>query len=336
MEALPLGEIYHCEHCAGSLAKDTMNQKPEQYSYSDDEIDLRELFATLWRGKWIILATTLLFAVGGVAYAFSQPNVYTASVLLAPAIDESGGRISGQLAGLASLAGVNLGGEDFNKTVVAKEVLQSRAFLSDFIRRYSLASPLVAAEAWDAEREQWVIDTEIFNPNTGEWVSDDNGKSKEPTDWDLVKKFKELLRVSDNRDTGMVTVSITSLSPMAAKEWMDLLIKDLNERMRVQDIAEAEASIRYVEGKLQETSIAGMQQIFYQLIESETRTIMLANAQREYVFKTIDPAVVPQEPSGPKRALICVIAVMLGGMLGVSIVLVLAFIRFEKEEASHE
>jgi hypothetical protein len=30
-----------------------------------------------------------------------------------------------------------------------------------------------------------------------------------------------------------------------------------------------------------------MQQVFYQLIESETRTVMLANAQPKYVFKTV-------------------------------------------------
>jgi len=59
---------------------------------------------------------------------------------------------------------------------------------------------------------------------------------------------------------------------------------------------------------------------------------MLANAQREYVFRTIDPAVVPQEKSEPKRALIAVVATMLGGMLGVLTVFVLVFIRSGKKD----
>jgi LPS O-antigen subunit length determinant protein (WzzB/FepE family) len=61
---------------------------------------------------------------------------------------------------------------------------------------------------------------------------------------------------------------------------------------------------------------------------------MLANAQREYVFKTVDPAVVPQEKSEPKRALICVVATMLGGMLGVFVVFIRAFIKSGKESES--
>jgi LPS O-antigen subunit length determinant protein (WzzB/FepE family) len=102
--------------------------------------------------------------------------------------------------------------------------------------------------------------------------------------------------------------------------------------MRAEDIQEAEASISYLEAKLSETNIAGMQQVFYQLIERETRTVMLANAQREYVFRTVDPAVVPQEKAEPKRALIAIIATMLGGMIGIFVVFVSGFIRSWKEQ----
>lgn len=61
-----------------------MNQTSESQHYPDDEIDLRELFATLWRGKWIIILFTIIFAAAGVFYALSKPNIYQASVLLAP------------------------------------------------------------------------------------------------------------------------------------------------------------------------------------------------------------------------------------------------------------
>lgn len=302
-----------------------MNSTTEPHYYPEDEIDLRELFATLWRGKWVILMLTVVFAAGGVAYALSQPNVYTASALLAPASDETGSRVSGQLAGLASLAGVNIGSGSTNKTAIAKEVLQSRAFLSDFIRRHNLAVPLMATKAWDVDQEKWVVDTEKYDPAAGAWATDDEDKTLEPTDWDLVNAFREQLNVAESKNNSMVTVTLSSLSPIAAKEWLELLMKDLNAHMRDQDVADAEASIKYLEGKLQETNVAGMQQVFYQLIENQTRTIMLANAQQEYVFKTIDPAVVPQEKSGPKRTLIFVVAAVLGGMFGMFVVFVMAF-----------
>lgn len=306
-------------------------------SYPDDEIDLRELFATLWRGKWIIILFTTAFAASGVFYALSKPNIYIASVLLAPVQDEGGaGSLGGQLGGLASLAGISLGGDGSNKTIMAKQVLQSRVFLADFIHRHNLSVPLMATDGWSMEKQEWVINREVYNPQTGEWLQNENGRSLKPTDWDMVKKFKEdYLSVADDDETGMVTLNVKSQAPPVAKEWAENLVHDINEHMRKQDVKDAEARIAYLEEKLSETNIAGMQQVFYQLIESETRTVMLANAQNEYIFKTVDPAVTPQEKSGPKRALIAIVATMLGGMLGVFVVFVRAFIRsgrVEKEE----
>lgn len=298
----------------------------------EDEIDLREVFSILWRGKWAILAMTVIFAVAGVFYALSKPNVYVASALLAPVQNETSVGIGGQLSGLASLAGLSLGGGEANRTAIAKEVLQSRAFLSRFIRRHELSVPLMATNGWNFEEQVWAYDPEVYDSATGEWGVNEAGDTLKPSDWDLVKAFRGQLSISENKDNGMITIAVSSLSPLAAAKWTELLVDDINEHMRSQDIEEAEASIGYLEAKLNETNIAGMQQVFYQLIESETRTVMLANAQREYVFQTVDPAVVPQEKSGPKRALIAVTATILGGMLGVFIVFVVAFIRTGRKE----
>jgi len=312
----------------------TQHEAPQQANYPDDEIDLRELFAALWRGKWIIILFTIVFAAGGVFYALSKPDIYQSSVLLAPTQDEGGARgLSGQLGGLASLAGISLGGGGANQTTMAKAVLQSRAFLAGFIHRHNLSIPLMATKAWDMENEKWVINREVYNSETGEWLTNEQGESLKPTDWDMVKTFKGgYLSLTNDEETGMVTLNIKSQSPPVAKEWAEKLVHDINEHMREQDVKEAEARIAFLEGKLQETNIAGMQQVFYQLIESETRTVMLANAQQEYVFKTIEPAVAPQEKSEPKRALIAIVATMLGGMLGVFTVFVIAFIRSGKED----
>ena len=241
--------------------------------------------------------------------------------------------MSGQLGGLASLAGISLGGGGANQTAMAKAVLQSRAFLAGFIDRHNLSIPLMATEAWDMENGKWVINREVYNPETGEWLTNEQGESLKPKDWNMVKKFKGSLSLTSDKETGMFTLNVNSQSPPVAKEWAEKLVHDINEHMREQDVKEAEARIAYLEGKLQETNIAGMQQVFYQLIESETRTVMLANAQQEYVFKTIDPAVVPQEKSGPKRALIAVVATMLGGMLGIFSVFIIAFIQNGKKQA---
>ncbi|NMT03838.1 LPS O-antigen length regulator, partial [Vibrio parahaemolyticus] len=98
---------------------------PPQSQSSDDEIDLRELFKALWKGKWIIVVATFIFAIGSVLYSLSLPDIYKSDALLAPAESSNGGGLSkmaGQLGGLAALAGVNLGGGETSQTDLAVQV----------------------------------------------------------------------------------------------------------------------------------------------------------------------------------------------------------------------
>ena len=90
--------------------KDTEQLKEASF----EEIDIREILLVIWGGKLKILFITLVFAVVSVINALLEPDRYTASVLLAPAEEGSSGATIGgslsQLGGLASLAGVTIGG----------------------------------------------------------------------------------------------------------------------------------------------------------------------------------------------------------------------------------
>jgi LPS O-antigen subunit length determinant protein (WzzB/FepE family) len=109
------------------------------------------------------------------------------------------------------------------------------------------------------------------------------------------------------------------------------LVEDVNAAVKAQDVAEAEKSIEYLREQVTNTSLADLQAVFFDLIQSQTETVMLAEVRQEYVFKTIDPAVAPEEKSKPSRALICVLGTLLGGMFGVVIVLIRHYARSESE-----
>jgi LPS O-antigen subunit length determinant protein (WzzB/FepE family) len=62
--------------------------------------------------------------------------------------------------------------------------------------------------------------------------------------------------------------------------------------------------------------------MFFELIQKQTETIMLAKVRSEYLFKTIDPAIVPEQKAEPKRATICVLGTLFGSMVAVFWVLI--------------
>ena len=292
----------------------------------DDEIDLKELFMVLWGGKWLISAFTGLAAAVSVVFALSLPNIYTANALLAPA-EQSGGGMSAlmqQYGGLASLAGVSLpGGEDASRAQLGMQLMKSRAFIGDFVERHDILPELMAVESWDSGTGKIVFDPKSYDAASKIWVREvELPKLAIPSAQEAHKVFSEILKVSQDQQTGYVTVSIEHQSPVVAAQWVSWLVEDVNSAVKAQDVAEAEKSIEYLKEQVTNTSLADLQAVFFDLIQSQTETVMLAEVRQEYVFKTIDPAVAPEEKSKPSRALICVLGTILGGMFGVIIVLI--------------
>ena len=298
----------------------------------DDEIDLAELWHAIWSGKLLIIAISALFAISSIIYALNQPNIYRATTLLAPASEQGGAgglaKMAGQFGGLASLAGINLGSGGTDKTGLALEVLKSRVFLEKFINKHQLLAPLMAANNWDITSNTLIYNEDVYDPSTKAWVREVKApKTPQPSAWEAYKAFNDILLVATDKETGMITLAIEHYSPEIATQWLLWLVSDINAAMRDQDKAEAQRSIDYLTAKLKETQLADMQTVFYQLIEQQTKTIMLAEVSQEYVLKTIDPANAPEEKAKPKRALIVVLGTMLGGILSVLIVLIRYFIN---------
>ena len=315
-----------------------MSESPVNPSYHpqavmDDEIDLKELFMVLWSGKWLISAVTGVAAVTSVVIALSLPNIYTANALLAPA-DQSGGGMSAmmqQYGGLASLAGVSLpGGDEASRAQLGMALMTSRGFIGDFVERRNILPELMAVESWDMISGDLTFDDALYDATTSEWVREvDPPFTPTPSLLEAHEAFSDILAVSQDKQTGYITVSVEHRSPLVAAQWVDWLVEDANEAVRAQDVDEANRSISYLREQVSNTSLADLQAVFFDLIQSQTETVMLAEVREEYVFKTIDPAVAPEIKSKPSRALICVLGTLLGGMLGVVIVLIRHYARSE-------
>ena len=308
------------------MEKNTNPQLPDNY-IADDEIDLRELFAAIWKGKWLIIAITTVFAVGSVIVALSLPNIYKSEALLAPVTEKQSGGLSalaGQFGGLASLAGINLGGgSSGDKSQLAIQILKSREFTSNFIQNHHILPDLMAVGSWDRDENKVIYDPELYNSESKTWVREvELPKLPKPSMQEAYKEFTKILNVNTDKETGMVTVSVEHQSPYVAKQWVSWLVADINTEMKKRDVDEAHKSIHFLKNELKQTKVADIRTVLFNLVEEQTKTIMFSKVRDEYVFKTIDPALVPEEKAKPKRALICVLGTLLGGMLGVGIVLV--------------
>jgi uncharacterized protein involved in exopolysaccharide biosynthesis len=300
---------------------------------ADDEIDLRELFSVIWQGKYLIIAITAIFAIGAVIFAIKQPNIYKSEALLTPADTEQAGgglaALAGQFGGLASMAGINLGGGGGDdKTQLAIEVIKSRQFTSNFIQKHDILADVMAAENWDMANNKVIYEADDYLVETKEWIREVDAPFKpKPSMQEAYVEFNKIIAVNAAKDTGMVTISIEHVSPSVAQQWVTWLVEDINKVMKERDVLEAIRSTEFLNKQIALTNVADIRSMLYKLIEEQAKTIMFAEVRDEYVFKTIDPALIPEEKSKPKRALICVLGTLLGGLLGVMLVLIRYFVR---------
>ncbi len=293
---------------------------------NEGDVDLFQLIKVLWQGKLIISSVTLFAAVISVVFALQQPNIYRSEALLATDDSNSGGGLGGlaaQVGGLASLAGINVPVNGAGQKSIGLAKLQSRQFLGAFAERHNILPQLIAAKGFDSSNGELIYNPEIYDVASKAWQREvDPPLKPEPSFQEAYEEMMGILAVSEDPLTGFVTVAVTHLSPLVAYDLVNLLVSDLNREMMLEATSEAQQSINYLSEQLESTQIVALEQVFYSLIEEQTKTIMLANSRPEYLFKTIDPAIAPERKAGPSRALTCVFGTLFGGFMGVMMVLI--------------
>lgn len=250
-------------------------------------MDLGRLWGVLWNYRILIASVIAVCAIVAAVVALITKPVYRADVVITEVRDNMSGTGSlvGQLGGLASLAGVNLAANTPGRE--SRAFLQSRSLVEAFVKRYNLLPELYK-----------------------------NAK-KPPTMWLAVKKFRDnVLLVKEDTRKGTTTVSVNWTDPDTAARWANDLIALLNELLRHRAIDQAKRNIAYLNQQIAATNIVELQRVMYNLIETETKTLMLANVRVEYAFEVVDPAVAPEIRIRPKRALIVAFGVVLGFLIG--------------------
>lgn len=301
----------------------------------DDDIDLAELVRAVWSRKWVVVGITTATTIIALIIALMLPNVYKAEAVLAPNQNEGATGLStlaAQYGGLASLAGINLGGESVDKTALGLEILKSRKFLSDFVERHDILVPLVAAKGWNLGTGELEIDADLYDVNAGKWVrAPSPPRGSVPSRQEAYEAFSgDVLSVSQDKKTGFVTVAVKHYSPAVAKQWVDWIVEDINATVMQQEVEEAEQAIAYLEEQIAATPLADLQSIFFRLIEEQTKTVMLAKVSPEYLFRTVDPAVQPELKESPKRSVIVASGILFGGAIGL---IAVVFLRSRSRQA---
>jgi uncharacterized protein involved in exopolysaccharide biosynthesis len=252
-------------------------------------------FARVWRviraAKYLILTSTVVCTAIALAIALAITPIFRAETVITTVRNGNlGGQSGSALGGLASIAGLAGVSLDSGSAAdrEAKGVLQSRSLVQEFIGRNDLIK--------------------VLRPRA----------SKPQSMWLAVKDFKEgVLTIREDKRTGLLTIDVDWEDPAVAAKWANGFVALANERLRTRAIDEATRNIAFLNAQIPQTSVVEVQRSIYNLIESETKTLMLANVRTEFAFTVIDPAVPPERKYRPQRSLYVLFGLFLGFAIGV-------------------
>ena len=288
-----------------------------------DQIDFRAIFNVIIEKKFFIVIFTSFFSISVLVYSILIPNIYESRAILAPSsLNENLASQLSSFSSLAGLAGVSLPAGDASKDQEAVERMKSYEFFSDFIYPNIKVENLIAIKKWLPQSNEIIYKDDTFDSKNNKWVREVSyPKMQVPTRQEAFREFIKHINISVDKKTSFVTISIKHKSGVIAERWLSMIIKNINESMRQEDIEISSNSILYLESKAQSTKIQSLKDAISNLLESQMKTLMFASSNEDYIFKIIDSPIIPEQKISPQRSLICIFGFLIGLILSIAIVL---------------
>ena len=315
-----------------AMMEQPYNNQPPAYCVEEDEIDLKELFATIWANKFTIMAISLLITSFAILYALYKPNVYTSQSILIPKEQEKPS-LGGGAAALAAMAGINIGGGgSLDISSLFKNLLGDYAFNKPLIKKYHL-DQMLAPENIEknlvfAANQRAVYDF------VKSLKGDKEEKSYDEIVFDTHKKLKDILSVSTDKESGAITLSAKFEDRFVTKKLVDIYLKEMSDYIKELDLKEIDEQVRYYESELQRAKNLDLKANINELLSALVKKKVLSQAGEFYMVKQLTKPQVPyiKDKAAPKRALIVIVAFITSIILGIFWVFFKEFLKSEPEK----
>ena len=282
------------------------------------ELEILDIIIHCWKNKFLIIASTVIFTAFGALYSLSITNIYQTQSLLIEANDSSNQHSS--VNAVMNAAGLNTESGTLNDGHIAEEIIQTREFLAHLLKFPGVWPALMATEGYDPTSKKIIFDENIYNLEDQDWVG---GKEGAPTFLATYKEYRRnVLGLKYDRSMGFLRLSVSHMSPEFSKEFADLIIKEVNETMRLHDLKKTNEYLDYLTKELETTKYMEVKSAMNNILEGQLIKKMESMISKEYILRVLAAPFLPEERISPWRSGISMFFALLGVVLSTSFVIV--------------
>jgi uncharacterized protein involved in exopolysaccharide biosynthesis len=275
-----------------------MTEERPPARYEEEAIDLGEYFAILRKNGWKIALFSLAVGFVTLLVMFLFPNIYQATAVLTPAVDEK--RPNPALGILASL-GVDISSP--TKVEDLETLFKSKDLTVRVFRKYNLW-PIILPDRFDPATRKLKI----------RWMDRLSGGGKgprEPGDWDAIRAAKDHLNVFVNKKTGTISVSFESPSAEGSANIVKYYLDEGKSRLQEEALDRAVKNKKFIEEQIGKTVDALTRDRLYSLYGQEVEREMMGRNREQFGFRVVDAPRAPDRKSSPHRFLVSLTVVFL-------------------------
>ena len=96
---------------------------------------------------------------------------------------------------------------------------------------------------------------------------------------------------------------------------VSIVISEVNKVTREIKLKESNAALDYLKNETSKVTQKDLKNNINVLIQKQLNEKMLASVKEDYLLSIIDSAIIPEYKSNPKRARICILITLLGGII---------------------
>jgi uncharacterized protein involved in exopolysaccharide biosynthesis len=296
----------------------------------DGEIDLKELFSVLWRGKYFIIIFTMISLAAGSLYLRNLSSKYSVSILLAPVQEEQSTPNFGNLGGLASLAGISLpsgSASDFAKYEI---MLKTQEISTLVFKEQNLIQALFSNE-WDENQQIFRAPKQNRTTPIKNYVKElltgrPPKEYTEPNPAKLTAFIDKKIRISLDKKTQYLNLSAESSNPELLTKLLVSMIKNTDELFKKKFIKQANDAVQFYQIKISKARSQEHREILAKLIAKEERKLLLATREGPFVAEILTGPNTSLYPTSPKASLILALSILLGGFLSCGLLLIRSFL----------
>jgi len=293
-----------------------MNQNDEL----NDEIDLKELFFTLWGAKIYIILIAIISVFLASFYLQSAERKYSVEYNLKPVGETKNSSAFSGLGGFASLAGIQLptsSGNDFN---IFKELITAPEVSEIIFENKKIIKEIFRSE-WNETLNNYSrppkSKIQIFVSDAKKLLTgsiDVNYMPPNPRRLSIY--IKKNIQIGENKDTGFLKFTSETSKPELMLLLMIEATKASDKIMRQRYIDFSTEPLAFYKEKLRVARSREHREALAELIGKEEEKLMFASKGKHFIAEPYINPTISLYPTAPKPQLILALSLILGLFLG--------------------